>query len=177
MPVEPTRMLRGALAGAVAAGASAAQSPLDRRVFGVDYDDPELLGKALTRGPAARPLGLAAHVLNGAAFGAVYSAAAPSVPVAPWARGPLAGAFEGVATWPLVAVIERVHPARDELPQMWGSRHAFAQMLWRHVFFGALLGELERRLNPPEDAEEPPSAMVVSTNGHGRVEALVTAAD
>ncbi len=66
---------------------------------------------------------------------------------------------------------DRLHPAREELPQLWGSRPAFAQMLWRHLLFGALLGELERRLNPPEDAEEL-TPMVVSTNGHGRVEDL-----
>ena len=39
-----TRTLRGALAGAAAAAVWAAQQPLDQRVFGVDYDDAELLG-------------------------------------------------------------------------------------------------------------------------------------
>lgn len=171
MAAEPTRILRGALAGAAAAGVWAAQSPLDRRLFGVDHDDPTLLGKALTRRPAWRPLGIAAHLLNGAAFGAVYALAAPSLPVPPWARGPLTGVGEGVATWPLAALSDRLHPARDELPQLWSSRPAFAQMVWRHLLFGAVLGELERRLNPPEDAEEL-TPVVVSTNGHGPVEDL-----
>ena len=44
-----TRVLRGALAGAAAAGVWGAQQPLDKRVFGVDYDDAELLGSAFTR--------------------------------------------------------------------------------------------------------------------------------
>jgi hypothetical protein len=48
MPSE--RTLRGALAGAVAAGVWAAQQPLDKRAFGVAYDDCELLGTLFTRG-------------------------------------------------------------------------------------------------------------------------------
>src|SRR5215216_1999821 len=66
------RTARGALAGAVAAGVWAAQSPLDQRVFGVPYLDQELLGKAVTRGRAWHPVGFALHVANGALFGAVY---------------------------------------------------------------------------------------------------------
>ena len=44
MALDRTRTLRGALAGAAAAAVWAAQQPLDKRVFGVDYDDVELLG-------------------------------------------------------------------------------------------------------------------------------------
>ena len=45
---------------------------------------------------------------------------------------------------------------------------------WRHVLFGFVLGELERRLNPAREAAEPLDDAVVSTNGHGSVEHLVT---
>ena len=51
MALDRTRTLRGALAGAAAAAVWAAQQPLDQRVFGVDYDDVELLGRFVTRGP------------------------------------------------------------------------------------------------------------------------------
>ena len=54
------------MAGAVAAGVWAAQQPLDIKVFGVQYDDTELLGKGITRGPAWRPVGVALHLANGA---------------------------------------------------------------------------------------------------------------
>ena len=57
MAIDRAQTVRGALAGAVAAGVWAAQQPLDKRVFGVDYDDTELLGKLVTRGPAWRPVG------------------------------------------------------------------------------------------------------------------------
>ena len=80
MALNGTRTLRGALAGATAAAVWAAQSPLDKRVFGVDYDDVELLGKLVTREPAWFPIGLAAHLGNGALFGALYANVAPSMP-------------------------------------------------------------------------------------------------
>ena len=51
--------------------------------------------------------------------------------------------------------VDRVHPARSDLPQLWGSGRAFAQATWRHVLFGFVLGELERRLNPPEELARP----------------------
>jgi hypothetical protein len=175
VPIDATRTLRGAVAGAAAAGVWAAQSPLDQRLFGVRYDDTELLGKAITRGPAWRALGNGAHVLNGALFGAAYANAAPSIPAPAWARGPLAGIAQGLAMWPLTQVVDRVHPARQELPRLWGNRAAFSQMLWRHLLFGALLGELERRLNPPEEPPPTVAAAIVSTNGHGRVEDLAGA--
>ena len=63
-----------------------------------------------------------------------------------------------------------MHPARDELPRLAGSWRAFAQATWRHLLFGVVLGELERRLNPPPDPEIPSYEHVVSSNGHGRLE-------
>ena len=149
MPLDRNRTVRGAFAGAVAAGVWALQQPVDKRVFGVDYDDCELLGTAFTRGPGALPLGVGLHVLNGAAFGAAYAAAAPSLPLPAWSRGPALALTEHVLAWPLTAAVARVHPARARLPQLWGSPAAFAQATWRHFLFGAVLGELERRLNPP----------------------------
>jgi hypothetical protein len=36
-----------------------------------------------------------------------------------------------------------VHPASAHFPQLWGNHRAFAQGLWRHVLFGAAVGQLE----------------------------------
>src|SRR6266496_1117012 len=175
MAATTAQTARGAFAGAVAAGVWAAQQPLDRAVFGVDYDDVELLGKWVTRGPAWAPVGTALHVANGAAFGALYANVAPRIPLPSWARGPLAGLVENVTTWPLAVVAERVHPARKELPRIAGSPRAFAQATWRHLLFGFVMGEIERRLNAPEEAEVPPyEHVVISTNGHGNLEHAVT---
>ena len=57
-PRRPSRRagsIRGALAGATAAAVWAAQQPIDKRVFAFPFDDVELLGKAVTRGPRWRP--------------------------------------------------------------------------------------------------------------------------
>jgi hypothetical protein len=175
MALDRARTARGALAGAVAAGVWAAQQPLDKRVFGSRYDDLELLGKALTRGPAWLPAGVALHLANGAAFGAVYANVAPAVPLPAWARGPLAGVAEQVGVWPLGRLSDRFHPARDELPRLSGNRRAFAQTMWRHVVFAVVLGELERRLNPPAEDVPPPYEALVSPNGHGEIEHAVAA--
>ena len=177
MAIDRTRTLRGALAGATAAAVWAVQQPLDERVFGVGYDDTELLGKWVTRGPTWRAVGMAMHVQNGAAFGAVYANVAPSLPVPARARGPLAGLAEHLATWPGTAALPRLHPAAADFPPLWGSFRAFAQATWRHLLFGLVLGELERRLNPPGS---PPGAPMTderaASNGHGRVEDLGGAA-
>lgn len=156
MALDPGRMLRGALAGGVAAGAWALQQPLDKRALRCDYDDVELLGRALLpRAKRSRwyPLGLALHVQNGAMFGAVYAGVlAPAlgqagVPAA--ARAPLVAQVENFGLWPLGRLSDRFHPARSDLPRLAGNRRALAQATWRHMLFGAALGELERRLNPP----------------------------
>jgi hypothetical protein len=170
MAMDSARIARGALAGAVAAGVWALQQPLDRRVFGVDYDDTELLGKLVTRGKGWPAVGLAMHMANGAAFGAAYAQAAPSAPLPSWARGPAAALGEHFVTWPLLFAADRFHPARDDLPKLAGNPRAFAQATWRHLLFGVVLGELERRLNAPEVDEVPPYEHVASTNGHGNIE-------
>jgi len=173
MPIDRARTARGALAGAVAAGVWAAQAPLDKRVFRFDYDDPELLGKAVTREAAWPVIGLALHLANGAVFGAAYATAAPRIPLPPWARGPLAALAEHLATWPLASVSVGIHPARDELPSLSGNPRAFAQATWRHLLFGVVLGELERRLNPPPEPEPEPLADAVSSNGHGDLDQAI----
>jgi len=174
MPADIAQAARGALAGAVAAGVWAAQQPLDKRLFGTNYDDTELLGKAITRGPAWPAAGLASHVANGAAFGAAYATLAPQMPLPSWARGPVAALADHVLTWPLTVLTDRLHPAREEPPKLTGNRRAFAQAAWRHLLFGVVLGELERRLNAPKPVEIPSYEHVVSSNGHGKLEAAVT---
>jgi len=152
----------------VAAGVWAAQQPLDKRLSGSRYDDVELLGKFATRGDAWPLAGVALHVVNGAAFGAVYALARPFLPGPPLAAATSAALAEHLALWPLGRLVDKHHPARDELEPMWDNTRAFAQSTWRHLLFGLVLGEIERRLNP-EDEFEPPE-VPVSSNGHGDIE-------
>jgi hypothetical protein len=174
MVLDATRTLRGAVAGALAAGVWAVQQPLDKRAFGIDYDDADLLGRLVAGGRWVLPAGTALHLSNGALFGAVYANVAPRVPLPAWARGPLAGLVEHLATWPATSILARWQPAGAQpLPQLWGSPRAFAQATWRHLLFGAVLGELERRLNTVDGFEIPPGA-AFSSNGHGAAEHLAS---
>jgi len=174
MPFDQAITARGALAGALAAGLWAAQQPLDKRVFGIDYDDAELLGKTVTSGPAWPAVGTAIHLVNGALFGALYATVAPRIPLPSWARGPAAGMAEHAATWPLMGLVDNFHPARRDMPKLALNPRAFAQAAWRHLLFGTVMGELERRLNAPPDPEVPSYEHVASTNGHGTLEGSLT---
>ena len=172
--LDRTRTLRGAVSGAVAAAVWAVQQPLDKVTFRSRYDDVELLGKAVTRGEAWYPVGLALHMQNGALFGAAYANVAPVLPVPPALRGPVVALLEHVALWPLGALTDRLHPARRELPKLSGNERAFWQAAWRHLLFGLVLGELERRLNAEPEPTPPPEAADYSSNGHGRIEHAVS---
>jgi hypothetical protein len=176
MAFDRTRTARGALAGGIAAAVWAAQQPLDKRVFGVDYDDAELLGRFIARGRAGYAAGVAAHLTNGAVFGAIYANVAPTLPGPRWLRGPAAGLAEHLATWPATALSSRV-PAWSTVPELWGSWPAFAQATWRHLLFGTVLGEVERRLNPAEVEAAPMDDATAATNGHGRAEDMAVSAE
>jgi hypothetical protein len=172
--IDRTRTLRGAVCGAVAAAVWALQQPLDKLAFGSRYDDVELLGKAVTHGEGWYPIGLALHMQNGAAFGAAYAFVAPAIPLPPMLRGPAAGLLEHALLWPLAAVTDRVHPARKEMPSLAGNRRALAQATWRHLLFGVVLGELERRVNAEPEQTPPGPEPDFSSNGHGSIERAVT---
>jgi hypothetical protein len=118
--------------------------------------------------------GLALHLGNGAVFGLVYATVAPALPLAPALRGPAAALVENFALWPLGAITDRFHPARDQLPRLGGNRRALIQATWRHLLFGLVLGELERRLNAPEPPPPAQTAADYSSNGHGSLENAVS---
>src|SRR3954467_5759320 len=116
--MELRRIPSGALAGVAAARVWAAQQPLDKRVFGSDYDDVELLGKLVTRDSGWQAAGLAIPMANGAAFGPVYALGRPLIPGPGQTAGVAAGLAEHLATWPLIGLIDR---------SLASDRRAFAQ--------------------------------------------------
>jgi hypothetical protein len=138
--------LHPALAGAVAATAWAALEPFDRRIFRCDYSDVAVLGKAVTRGRLARPVGLAIHAANGAMFGLAFEQACRRLSM-PKQRLALGMALaEHVALYPLSYFVDRYHPARGEdgVPPLLTNPRAFGQATVRHAVFGVLLGRLSR---------------------------------
>src|SRR5262245_22756613 len=135
---------RAMAAGAMAAAVWALQEPLDRRLFRCDYSDVAVLGKALTRGPTWWPVGLAVHVVNGAAFGLAFYEARRRLPVGPRKAAIALALRAHLALYPLCYFVDRYHPARGEpgIPPLLRNRRAFAQATWRHALFGTVLGRL-----------------------------------
>jgi hypothetical protein len=135
--------LRAAGAGSIAALVWAGFEPLDRRLFRHDYSDVAVLGKALTRGPGWRPLGLAIHALNGAIFGIVYFEIAQR---GRRDRRRLAlelAMLEHLTLFPTGLLVDRYHPARGAAGVVGlFSLPAFEQATLRHALFGKLLGTL-----------------------------------
>jgi hypothetical protein len=137
------RRWKSAAAGAVAATAWGLLEPLDRRLFGHDYSDVAVLGKAFTSGSGWRPLGFALHALNGAIFGLAYHEVRERVRIDPRQLALAMALVENVALFPLGYVVDRYHPARGGpgLATLW-SAPAFAQATVRHAVFGLVLGRL-----------------------------------
>jgi hypothetical protein len=136
--------MRAGAAGALAALVWGAQEPLDQAVFGCDYSDVALLGKAVTRGPRWRTAGFALHGLNGFVFGLAYDEARRRLAVRPRPLAVGMALAEHVTLYPLAWFVDRFHPARGEpgVPPLLHNRRAFAQATWRHALFGWLLGRL-----------------------------------
>ena len=139
--------LRGGVAGAVATVVMTLEQALDKRLFDSRYDDVEILGKLVTRGEHWQPIGFVMHVYNGALLGVAYARLKPSLPGPPVLCGLLTGLIEHVATWPMTVLVDRYHPAREELPKLAANPRAFGQATIRHAVFGIVLGLLEDALN------------------------------
>jgi hypothetical protein len=136
-------VLRGALAGAVAAAVWAAAEPGMARLVGppAGYSDVRLLGALLTGGGRRwRAAGLAAHVVNGALFGAAFAASGGRG----WRRGLVAAQAENLALWPAMAVLDRIHPDRRNgaWPPLAGHPRVFVYEVGVHALFGVALGAL-----------------------------------
>ena len=146
MPVLNARA-HSALAGSAAAVAWGLLEPIDRRVFRCDYSDIALLGKAVTRERAWRPLGFAWHAANGALFGLAFHELRRRVSIDPRRLAPAAALAEHLALYPLAYFVDRYHPARGEqgVPSLLRNPRAFAQASVRHALFGLLLGRLAAR--------------------------------
>lgn len=136
-------MLRGALAGATAAAAWAAAEPGVARLLGPPpgYSDVRLLGGLLAPDAARwRAVGLAAHIANGAAFGAAFRRLGGSG----WKQGLLAAQTENLALWPAFTAVDRLHPDRRSgaWPPLVSNVRVLAYEAAVHALFGVVLGAL-----------------------------------
>jgi hypothetical protein len=107
------------------------------------YSDVRLLGALLTSDARRwRTAGLAAHLANGAAFGAVFARAGGQG----WRQGLAAAEAENLALWPGMALLDRLHPDRrsGSWPPLVGNPRVFAYEAAVHAVFGVVLGALVR---------------------------------
>jgi hypothetical protein len=143
-------MVRGALAGVVAAGVWAAAEPWAQRVFRTSYSDVRMLGALLTSGPWPTA-GVCAHLANGAVFGAAFARLGGHG----WRHGLVAAEVENLLLWPALAVVDRIHRDRRSgaWPRLVSSARVFAYEAAMHALFGVVLGLLVR----PLAAEPPPT--------------------
>jgi hypothetical protein len=134
--------VRGALAGLAAAAAWIAAEPLARRVFGTPFTDVRALGRPVSR-RHWRAAGIAIHLANGAAAGFAFE----RLGLRGWKAGVAALQVEHLATWPLMAVVDRSHPDRRSgtWPPLVLNGRVFAQEAVVHAIFGAVLGVLLAR--------------------------------
>ena len=130
----------------MAATVWSALEPIDKRLFRCDYSDVAVLGKAVTRGPAWLPFGLAMHIVNGAIFGLAFHEARRRVTIEPRRLALRMALAEHMALYPLGYFVDRYHPARGEagIPPLLTNARAFGQATARHALFGIVLGRLAR---------------------------------
>jgi hypothetical protein len=132
---------RGALAGLLAGAAFAMAMEVDLALTDNGVNDFRLLGQY---GPLAqhwRYTGPVTHAFNSALLGAVYASIEPSLHGPEWARGMTFALAEHMLLWPLVVLIDGVHPAiaRGELARF-NSVSAFGWETLRHAAYGLVLG-------------------------------------
>jgi hypothetical protein len=141
-------VLRGALAGVVAAAAWGAAEPALGRALRVPYSDIRLLGAVVTTGPGWKRAGLALHLVNGALFGAVFERLGGRGV----ARALVAAQVENAALWPGMAVVDRYHPDRKSgaWPPLLCNGRVFAYEVAMHALFGLVLGVLMQAGKKPQ---------------------------
>jgi hypothetical protein len=141
--MSAARTLRVALAGAAAAGLWVAVEPAIRRVTGGRHTQVRLLGGLVApRGPW-REIGLGMHLANGAMFGLAFD----RLGLRGAGSGAVAAEAENALLWPLVGVIDRIHPdvRSGAWPPLARSRSEFAQEVLGHAVFGSVMGALSPR--------------------------------
>ena len=139
--------MRGAAAGALAAGVWAAVEPALARVYGTPMTDVRLLGRSVTRGRLWPVVGVALHVGNGAAFGWAFERCG----LRGARQGIVAAEAENLLLWPGMALVDRFHPDRrsGNWPKLLTSGRTFALEATTHGLFGALLGALVTPVDEP----------------------------
>jgi hypothetical protein len=137
----------GATAGLFAGTAFAAVMLADIRLSGHRVNDFQLLGGIGPPRQRWRITGPLMHWTNSAVLGVVYTVAEPHIPGPGWLRGTTFALVENTLLWPIVLLLDRVHPAvqSGEMPTFNRPWPFIAENL-RHIAYGAVLGSVYARL-------------------------------
>jgi hypothetical protein len=136
------RDVHAALAGIAAAAAWVAAEPVTRRLTAGTHRELRLISGTLAGERGGDALGLAVHLVNGAAFGIGFRRLGGHGVL----RGVAAAQIENAILWPGMAVVDRVHPdvRSGAWPKLFSDRGTILQEIASHVVFGAALGTLLR---------------------------------
>lgn len=136
------RSAAGLIAGAIASVAFLIAMALDIAVTRRRSNDLRLLSGMIPGFGGLWPvLGTAIHMFNGTALGIIYGHVQHTLPGPGWFKGTLFGLIENSLLWPIIIVLDRVHPdiKAGKLPQF-NRPVPFVQEIFRHVVYGAVLG-------------------------------------
>jgi len=141
------RAIAGMLAGLAGGTAFAAVMKLDIALSGKRVDDFQLLAGFGPLRHNWQVAGAIIHAINSASLGTLYALASDRLPGPGWRRGLTFALVENTLLWPIIMLLDRVHPAikAGELPTYNRPWPFLAENL-RHAAFGVVLGTLYERL-------------------------------
>ncbi len=136
------RSAAGIVAGLVAGLAFLIAMAFDIALTRYKSNDLRLLSGMVPGGRRVWPiLGTGMHMFNGALLGAVYAHIEDRFPGPGWLKGTIFGLVENMVLWPIITVLDRIHPEikRGTL-QPFNRFVPFMQEIFRHIVYGAVLG-------------------------------------
>jgi hypothetical protein len=136
------RFAAGIVAGSIAGFAFLVAMAIDLALFRNKTNDLRLLSGMMPGGSRLWPvLGTAMHMFNGALLGAVYAHIEHKFPGPGWLKGTVFGLVENMFLWPIIMVLDRIHPEikRGNL-EPFNRLVPFMQEVSRHIVYGAVLG-------------------------------------
>lgn len=150
----------GLVAGIFGALAFLAAMALDLALTRRKTNDLRLLAGLLPGGAPHWPwLGLLMHCVNGAALGVLYGRLRTRLPHPGWKGGLLFAVTENFILWPVLLVLDRIHPeVRAGRLEPFNRPVPFLQEVWRHVAYGVTLGWVYDRLSQSSFAPSPSMA-------------------
>jgi hypothetical protein len=141
------RARAGAIAGLLGGAAFAVTMRIDMAISRQPVNDFRLLADTGPLRRFWRITGPVTHAVNSVAIGVSYSLLEPKLPGNGWQRGLSFALVENMLLWPIVILLDRVHPAirEGQLPRFNRPWPFIAENI-RHAVYGVVLGLAFERL-------------------------------